>query len=236
MSFKWIILLCIIFNYSSSYAQESKLKQIDPKSYISDFEEYNEQIVNIHNRPTAKKAPMHTVARETIKRISAILTGEMKLSQEKGERLATIIAFSAKKYDIDPRIMIAIMKIESNFKQDAYNLTSCEFSKQEKCGDYSIAQINYETWSKTFPKMGRKPLDLKRLKTDETYSIFRMGEILSIIKKQYAAQDPTWFARYHSSTPIHKNRYTQALKAEIKKVIALGPNLLKTFPSSPSVN
>lgn len=238
ISFKWILLLGIIFNFNIGFAatNTSKLKKIDPNSYISDYEEYNEQIINVKKNPTKKAPSGHTIARETISKISMILTKEMKINKQKSERLSTIIAFAAKKYDIDPRIIIAIIKVESNFKQNAINLTSCERTKQDKCGDYSIAQINYETWSKSFPKMGRKALDLHRLKTDETYAIFRMAEILSILKAQYASTDNVWFARYHSSTPVHKTRYTKALKTELRKVISLGPNLLKNFPKLPSKN
>lgn len=227
---KWIIFLGIILNLSPVFAQVEGLKRMDPTSYISDYEEYNEQIIDVKRNPNKKVSGAHTVQRETINKIAHILTKEMNLAKDKSERVSTIIAFAAKKYEVDPRIMIAIIKIESNFKQNAINLTSCERTKQDKCGDYSMAQINYETWSKSFPKMGRKPLDLHKLKTDETYSIFRMAEILSILKKQYAATDNAWFARYHSSTPVHKDRYTRALKSEIRKVISLGPDLLKNFP------
>lgn len=228
---KWIFLFLLIFNFAQAQnLEESGLKQLKVENYISDFEEYNEEIINVRKDPTKKRSSQpNTMAREAIYKISSILSGEMKLKKDKSERLATIIAFSAKKYEIDPRIMIAIMKVESNFNQNAVNLVSCERTKQTKCGDYSIAQINYEVWSKAFPKMGRKPLDLQRLKTDETYAIFRMGEILNILKSQYP-QDKLWFARYHSSTPEHKKRYTNVLKKELRKVIALGPNLMKSFP------
>lgn len=208
------------------------LKKIDIKDYISDYEEYNEEIINVKKSPNKKSKNNHQIATNTINKISNILSKEMSLKKDKAQRLATTISFAAKKYEIDPRIMIAIMKVESNFKQNAINLTSCERTKKDKCGDYSIAQINYEIWSETFPRLGKKQLDLHKLKTDESYAIFRMAEILSILKKEYSASDKFWFARYHSSTPVHKNRYQTVLKKELKKVISLGPNLLRDFPKN----
>jgi hypothetical protein len=230
MLIKWILPF-IIFNFAHAKGLElNDLKPIKIEDYVSDFEDYNEQIMHSKTYSLKKIPNMNTRARETISKISNILMKEMKLQKNKSERLATIIAFAAKKYEIDPRIMIAIIKVESNFDQNAVNLVSCERTKQRECGDYSLAQINYEAWSASFPKMGRKPLDLKRLKTDEVYAIHRMAEILSILQKQYAKNDSYWFARYHSSTPKHKDSYKITLKKELKKVIALGPNLLKDFP------
>lgn len=231
ISVKWILFICIIFNYSHSFAYDiENLKRVEISQYISSYQEYNEEVINTKEHPEKKSTKNHTVGTNVITKISNILIKEMKLAKAKSERLSSIIAFAAKKYSIDPRIMIAIMKIESNFKQNAVNLESCKRTKQIKCGDYSIAQINYEVWSKSFPKMGRKPLDLQRLKTDESYAIFRMAEILNLLQTEFANKDKFWFARYHSATPKHKERYKVELKRELRKVIALGPNLMKDFP------
>lgn len=239
MSFKWGVLILFFIPISPIFANTDfipkDLKNIDPKDYISDYEEYNETIIDTKENPSLKSKKNHTIAQKAINRISHILKTEMKLSEEKSNRLATKIAFAAKKYGIDPRIMISIIKVESNFKQEATNFESCKRTKQIKCGDYSLAQINYESWSVNFPKMGRKALDLQRLKTDESYALFRMAEILSILKNQYEKTDKTWFARYHSSTDKHKKRYIKELKIVLKKVIKLGPTLLADLRSDKSI-
>lgn len=232
ITIKWIFSSLLIFISSSAYSYED-LKRVEIKNYIIDYEEYNDLIINPKKDKKATIDPSQH-AHKTISKISDILNKEMKIKKERSDKLASHIAYSAKKYDIDPRIMITIMKIESQFKQNAVNLQSCSRTKEKNCGDYSIAQINLETWSKQFPKMGRKPLDIQRLKTDEKYAIFRMAEILSIIKSQHAKTDPLWFARYHSSTPKFKNRYLAAIRKEYDKVKKLGPNLMKDFPKDPN--
>lgn len=231
---KWIVFILSLNIIQISAKAEflpQNLKRIDPNQYISDYEEYNESVINTKENPKFKAKKNHTVAQKAVQKIANILNKEMKLSPEKSDRLAPKIAFAAKKYKIDPRIMISIIKVESNFKQEATNLESCKRTKKIQCGDYSLAQINYESWSVQFPKMGRKELDLQRLKTDESYALFRMAEILSILKNQHSKNDPTWFARYHSATDKHKKRYIKELKNVLKKVIKLGPTLLADLNS-----
>lgn len=116
--------------------------------------------------------------------------------------------------------MISILKVESDFKQRAVSNT----------GDYSVAQINFNIWAKNFRKLDRAPLHFERLKEDDAYAIFRMGEILSELQKDFSKSDKFWFARYHSNTPKFKNLYISKLQVHLKKLLPFGPNMLDSLP------
>jgi soluble lytic murein transglycosylase-like protein len=138
------------------------------------------------------------------------------------KRLSVVIALASKEYQLDPRILLSILYVESNFKQSAKSNT----------GDFSIAQINFKVWEHSFKKMKKTPLNFKQLKEDETYAIYRMAEILNLLKNDHEKSDKFWFARYHSSTPKYKKRYIGMLQKPLKKLLPFGPNMLKMLPNN----
>lgn len=150
----------------------------------------------------------------------AILTLKPNMKKDLAKRVSVLIGLSSKKYNLDPRIMISIMKVESAFNQSATNPS----------GDFSIAQINYRVWEKEFKKLKRKNLDFTKLKKNDAYSIFRMAEILSIEKKRYKGKK--WYLTYHSRTKKYRDIYEKKFNKEFKKIKKFGPNILKDFKVS----
>jgi len=137
-----------------------------------------------------------------------------KMKRKRKVHLAKNITKYSIKYNLDPRIIVAILNTESLFKTDAYN----------PAGDYSIAQINYKVWVKEFKQRNLRPLDFEKLKNDEDYALDRMAEILSILKRDYKGKDSFWFARYHSNTKKFKSRYLKKLKGEFQKILSTPHN------------
>lgn len=164
---------------------------------------------------------VQTQLQNTIKKVDEAIYAVIKLPDRERLRFATLITLSCKKYNLDPRIMVAILKVESDFKQKAVSHT----------GDYSVAQINFKVWAKNFRKLDREPLHFQRLKEDDAYAIFRMGEILHNLDTNFSKKDEFWFARYHSNTPKFKNAYIKKLQVNLKKLLPFGPNLLSDLPS-----
>lgn len=158
-----------------------------------------------------------------IENVDDAINSVIKIPDMQRKRLAVLIALSSKQYNIDPRIMISIIYVESSFRQNAKSNT----------GDFSIAQINFKVWEKSFIRLKKKPLSFTQLKEDETYAIFRMGEILSFLQKEYSNKDKYWFALYHSATPKYKKRYIGMLQKPMKKLIKYGPNMIKHIPDDP---
>lgn len=115
--------------------------------------------------------------------------------------IASQISSALKQYKIEPQIMVAIIDTESDFKA---NKVSCT-------GDVSVAQINVDVWNKEFIRMNKPQLIKEKIKLDQEYAILKMAEILSIIKRRHGKTDPSWYARYHSSTYRYKTEYLNKL-------------------------
>lgn len=134
-----------------------------------------------------------------------------KLSSNKNIQHNKIIAKSVykinHKYKHDPRLILAILKVESDLNQNAISKTE----------DYSIAQINYKIWNNEFKRMNMKPINFKKLKKDIPYSIETMGLILSILKDRHKEEDLYWFTRYHSGTHKYKTAYLKKIKIQLAK-------------------
>jgi hypothetical protein len=181
---------------------------------------------------------LQTQVQEVIKKVDEAIYSIIKLPDRERIRFATLITLSCKKYNIDPRIMIAILKVESDFNQSSRNTYSCKFKRESdknKCGDHSVAQINYHIWVKRFRALDKAPLHFEKLKEDDAYAIFRMGEILAELQKQHSKNDNFWFARYHSATPKFKNAYIKKLQVHLKKLLPYGPNMLEKLPKYESI-
>jgi hypothetical protein len=120
---------------------------------------------------------------------------------------ANIIESASKHYHIEPQIIVALIDTESNFKAEKVSTT----------GDLSIAQVNVDVWNKEFERM-KLPLIKKHKLTnkDQTYAVFTMAQILSILKKRHLKHDRRWYARYHSNTTKYKHEYLKRIEVRMK--------------------
>jgi hypothetical protein len=201
--FKWILTISFVFisipGWGANVAKTSEINKIN----LLHAQHVQEQLAN------------------TIKKVDEAIYSVIKLPDRERLRFATLITLSCKKYNLDPRIMVSILKVESDFRQKAVSHT----------GDYSVAQINFKVWAKRFRQMDKDPLHFNRLKEDDAYAIFRMGEILHDLQINFSKKDEFWFARYHSNTPKFKNAYIKKLQINLKKLLPYGPGLLSDLPS-----
>ncbi len=133
------------------------------------------------------------------------------LNNSDRNRIAYSLYMTTKKYKVDPKIMIAIIGTESDFRNEKVSTT----------GDLSLAQINAKVWDKEFIRLGFDKLNSKRLKTDETYALSKMAEILNILKARHAKKDNQWFARYHSHTKKYKNIYTLKVEKRMRMIASI---------------
>ena len=134
-------------------------------------------------------------------------------NQAKGMKIAGLINQSANLYNVEPKILVALIMVESSFRQEVVSST----------GDISLAQINVKTWTKEFKRLKRSDISEKRMHSDQAYAISRMADILSILASRHKNKKD-WFAYYHSSTPRHKKAYFIRVSAQLKKMI--GPILV----------
>lgn len=224
------------WSYSINLDKLKKLKPLKPAISSSyDFEKLSQQLDYIESNETnsIEEKKQFIEAEKTlhnaIEDASNILQKRLKISKKTSDRIGTLVIFSSQKYKIDPRLMLAIIKVESGFNQNAHNSYSCKFKREtnkNRCGDHSVAQINYHIWKDEFIKNGRKPLDFNRLKTDDAYAVFRMAEILNILQNNFSKKEQNWYARYHSNDPIRKKNYQAKVDKEFSKIKEINPKHL----------
>ena len=133
-----------------------------------------------------------------------------KMKSAHRKKITNLIHKASVKYQINPKIMLAIIKVESNFEQSGMNKYKCK-KNDSHCGDFSIAQINYKTWK------NKLSLDIHKLKSNNAYAIDKMGELLSKIKKN-RPNDKLWFLRYHSGSYLFKIRYLKLVERYLKRI------------------
>lgn len=146
------------------------------------------------------------------KDFKTVKTAVKKLAPSKSKSLkleeyAFWIHTYAEKYQIDPYLMLALIKVESDFNQSAVSNT----------GDYSLAQINYDVWKRELGSKGIK-LDMTKLKNNHSYAIEKMAIILKLLKTRHSHKDKLWYGRYHSNTKKYKSRYLKKVNLALNEI------------------
>jgi len=151
--------------------------------------------------------PSHAVKEHQIDFIYSLITKvKNNISEERAQYIAEHIYESATHYQIDPKVIIAIIDTESNFRKGMISHT----------GDLSLVQINPQVWNREFARLRMTLIDPELLQADEAYAINLMCEILSIIKNRHSETDARWFARYHSRTKKFKDLYHQKVDSKMR--------------------
>ncbi len=124
---------------------------------------------------------------------------------KRAKRLGKMIDYWAAKYDVDPTLMVAIIRTESNFDSGIKACWPAPWKGPEEITcDHGLAQIN-QTWIEKWN------LDAEKLVTDDSYNIWVMARLLGWIKKYYGEEEE-WWGRYHSATPSKKAKYLSKLE------------------------
>jgi len=115
------------------------------------------------------------------------------------KKLSAIIDKYSRKFDVDWEIIVAILKVESNFNVKAVNY---------KSNDFGIGQIN-------IINMKHYGFDLGKQLTDVDYAVHNTCLILYDLKQKYNTKSQgvfQWFTRYHSYTSNYRKIYYEKLK------------------------
>ena len=133
------------------------------------------------------------------------------LNNKKREEISLALYQTSKKFQVDPKIMVAIISTESNFNNAAVSVS----------GDISLAQINTKVWDVEFKRLGLAKIDKKLLKSDEAYALDQMGKILSLLKNRHMKKDAKWYAIYHSRTKKFKNIYEGKIQERFRTIASV---------------
>jgi hypothetical protein len=129
-----------------------------------------------------------------------ILALKPRIGEKQARRLGRLIDYWADHYDVDPDLMVALIRMESNFESGVKACWPAPWKgENETTCDHGLAQIN-ETWVRKWM------LDPEKLVKDDGYNIYVQARILAWIKRYYG-KEPDWYGRYHSATPSKKALY-----------------------------
>lgn len=126
-----------------------------------------------------------------------------KLSNPYLKQLSATIEKHSKTYKVPWKVIVAILKVESNFDMKAVNYPS---------RDFGISQINAIN-------MKYYKIDLGKQMTDLDYAIENTCKILSNLRKKYDTDSKyhfQWFTRYHSFSMHRRVIYYGLLKPHLK--------------------
>jgi hypothetical protein len=135
---------------------------------------------------------------EEIKRLGEMiqLVTEGDLGQPKAWRYASLIYHAARKYEVNPLEIVALIMAESAFKADSVN---------KKTGDYGLGQINWEYWGKP---LGLAPQDL----LDPSTNI-----VMTCHVYKFFGED---FGKYHRGNGIQSKAYIVNIKSILSTLVA----------------
>ncbi|MCK6595922.1 MAG: transglycosylase SLT domain-containing protein [Bacteriovoracaceae bacterium] len=146
------------------------------------------------------------------KRIQKMIeTVEPSFEAQEVKKIADLIQYTSRRYNIDPKIIVSIIDTESDFRHHKVSST----------GDISLVQINPKVWKEEFKRLGLGELDIQELKRSERYALIKMGQILVDLKTKYAHKDEIWYARYHSKTKSLKKTYANKLDLRMRKIASI---------------
>lgn len=114
---------------------------------------------------------------------------------------------ASKVYNLPPRLLVAIFKVESSFRLHAVR----KDRRSRRPTDYGIGQIHISN-------IRRMGLNKKKLLYDLEYSIMAAARVLSEIKKRRAKREKYYWVRYNcGSKRSLKRRTCRRYKRKIKR-------------------
>jgi hypothetical protein len=134
-----------------------------------------------------------------------IMTLKPKMNVRRAQKLGAQIDFWASHYQVDAKLMVAIIRQESDFRPIKACWPAPWKGEGEITCDHGIAQIN-QTW------VERWALDADKLVTDEAYNIQAQARVLAWLKRYFGDED-AWFGRYHSATPSKRRSYQEKIES-----------------------
>lgn len=119
--------------------------------------------------------------------------------------LARGIVHAGRHFGINPLLLAAIVRQESNFEPGnrVCYLVVRHHQSLPTC-DYGVSQVN-TVW------VDHWHLDAERLVADDGYALWEGARVLAVLQREYG-DEPDWFSRYNSSTPGPRQRYAEALQ------------------------
>jgi len=132
-----------------------------------------------------------------------------RIHASRAKYLSKIIYKEADRYGLDPNIITAILKQESNFEPKKVCYTVRRKGVDVPTCDHGISQIN-SAWAQ------RWNLDPDILTQDDALNIHTAARVLSIIEKQF--DEKNFWSRYNTSVKSKRNVYEVSVTTYLEKI------------------
>lgn len=127
--------------------------------------------------------------------LSQILKNRPDIDKSYAKQVSNSISRVADKYNLNPKLLTAILMQESRYRVQAVSSTN---------SDFGISQIHKFT-------VNRYKFNKKRLISDIDYSVEAGAIVLKDFYKRYA-KEPKWWTRFNSSNKIARARYAKLVE------------------------
>jgi soluble lytic murein transglycosylase-like protein len=149
-----------------------------------------------------------------------------KMDHKKAYKLSNLFSRVAKKYKVNPKLLISIAYQESTFKpKTVRRVTGLVFN--EETGEYKEVKVGEDFCMMQIHQSNirKMKLDVAKLLKDPRYCLEAGAKILTKYKKKYSKTEKEWWTRYNAKSTakraIYFNHITRHLnKLSPKRVIA----------------
>lgn len=147
----------------------------------------------------AAAPPLDPVKVQELKEYVLVLRPE----SQRSTRLARVALDVAQRQGVDPKLLLAIARVESNFEPE---VVACwpdlKRPGQTTC-DHGLMQIN-DLWALEW---GINP---DQLRLDMYLNVWTAARILVRLQREFSIE-PNWYSRYHSNVPWRRAKWEQKL-------------------------
>ncbi len=142
-----------------------------------------------------------------------------KMDQKEAYKLSNIFSKMAKKYDLNPALLVSIAFQESSFKPNAirkvsgflYDVEEKKYVKTKIGSDFCMMQIHTSN-------IRKMELSVEKLLDDPKYCIETGAKILSRYKKEFSKTEVNWWTNYNAKTKLKQQIYFNKVSRHLNKL------------------
>jgi soluble lytic murein transglycosylase-like protein len=127
----------------------------------------------------------------------------LRPESQRSTRLARIALDVAQRQGLDPKLLLAIARVESNLEPEIVACWPDLKRPGERTCDHGLMQIN-DLWTREW---GINP---DQLRLDTYLNVWTAARILVRLQKEFGTE-PNWYSRYHSNVPWRRAKWEKNL-------------------------
>lgn len=142
-----------------------------------------------------------------------------KMDKKKAYKLSNLFSKVAKKYKVDPKLLVSIAYQESTFKpKTVRKVTGLVFN--EETGEYKEVKVGEDFCMMQIHQSNirKMKLDVAKLLKDPKYCLEAGAKILTKYKKKHSKTEKKWWTRYNAKSKAKRAIYFNHISKHLKKL------------------